>query len=174
MKYLNFKGSIIFILLLIPILSSAQTTWKSLNCNYNIEIPKGFTKTSSVIGVNVDFKAINGNSSIVVVVTTIPFEYSSYSIWDIMGDLTTFETEWELGANEHMINPQFLKFGKTTMSNLPTFWYDYTTDQPKLYSKIYQAKKGDKLFTITLTCPNVDYNLYSPIWIRFKNSINIY
>lgn len=163
---------ITILLLLFPIFCFSQTNWQSTRYNYSIEIPTGFSQTSA-IGSNVDFKATKGLSSIVIVVKSIPAEYSSYTIWDMLGDLETFGAEWELGAKEYMDNPQFLKYGKTNLSNLETFWYDYTTDNPKLYSKNYQTKKGNKLYTITLTCPNSEYNYYSSIWFRFKDKMKI-
>lgn len=163
----------IFILaLLLSTTCFSQTKWNSKKYHYSIEIPKGFL-VNTPVGSNIDFKATKGLSSIIVVVTTIPNEYSSYTIWDIFGELTTFGAEWELGANEYMKNPKFLKYGKTTLSNLETFWFDYTRDEPKLYSKNYQTKKGDKLYTVTLTCPNNRHNFYSPIWFRFKNKMKI-
>lgn len=91
----------------------------------------------------------------------------------MLGDLETFGAEWELGAKEYMDNPQFLKYGKTTLSSLETFWFDYTTDNPNLYSKNYQTKKGNKLYTITLTCPNSEYSYNSSIWFRFKDKMKI-
>ena len=158
--------------LILPSICFSQTKWNSKKYNYNIEIPQGFSE-SSTVGSNVDFKATKGLSSIVVVVKTIPNEYSSYTIWDMLGNLETFGAEWELGAKEYMDNPKFLKYGKTNLSNLETFWYDYTTDNPKLYSKNYQTKKGNKLYTITLTCPNSEYSYYSSIWFRFKDKMKI-
>lgn len=164
--------TILFSMLLIPIFCFSQTNWKSTKYNYSIEIPQGFSSTSAV-GSNVDFKATKGFSSVVIVVKTIPQEYSSYTLWDLLGDLETFGDEWELGAKEYMDNPRFLKYGKTTLSKLQTFWYDYTTDNPKLYSKNYQTKKGNKLYTITLTCPKNEYSYYSSIWFRFKDKMKI-
>jgi hypothetical protein len=91
----------------------------------------------------------------------------------MLGNLETFGADWELGAKEYMDNPKFLKYGKTNLSNLETFWYDYTTDNPKLYSKNYQIKKGNKLYTFTLTCKIKDYNNNSSIWYRFKEQIRL-
>jgi hypothetical protein len=167
------KGTkLLLFTLLVPLIGLSQTKWNSKKYNYNIEIPQGFSE-STAVGSNVDFKATKGLSSIVVVIKTIPNEYSSYTIWDMLGDLETFGADWELGAKEYMDNPQFLKYGKTILSNLETFWYDYTTDNPKLYSKNYQTKKENKLYTITLTCPNSEYSYYSSIWFRFKDKMKI-
>lgn len=163
---------VLFLVLLNPIFCFTQTNWKSTRYNYTIEVPQGFLPTSAV-GSNVDFKATKGLSSLVIVVKIIPQEYVSYSIWDMLGDLETFGEEWESGAKEYMDNPKFIKYGKTTLSNLETFWYDYTTDNPALYSKNYQTKKGNKLYTITLTCPKGEYNYYSSVWFRFKDKMRI-
>ena len=84
----------------------------------------------------------------------------------------TFGPEWESGAKEYMNNPKFLKHGKTTLGNLETFWFDYSTSNPQLYSKNYQTKKGARLYTITLTCPENEYTYYSSIWFRFKDKFN--
>jgi hypothetical protein len=152
---------------------SSPVIWNSSQYNYSIEIPEGFTKTQP-IGSNADFKAINGINSIVIVVKTIPQEYAVYSIWEVFGDLNTYGAEWEDGAKEYMNSPKFIKYGKTTLSSLETLWYDYTTENPKLYSKTYQTKKGNKLYTITLTCNDGDYNYYSSVWYRFKDKMKIY
>lgn len=155
---------------LITLVGFSQTTWKSTNYGYSIEIPRGYSKFQS-IGSNVDFKANNGLNSIVVVVNSLPLEYSQATIWDMMGDLSTYGAEWEYGAKEHMNNPKFLKYGKTTIDGLQSLWYDYTTVNPHLYSKTYQVKKGTKLYTITLTCEYENYNNNSSIWYRFKDKI---
>ena len=150
----------------------SQTSWHSSNYDYSIEIPRGFTKTTP-INQNVDFKAEDERSSIVVVVKALPAEYSQYSIWEIMGDLETFGDEWEYGAMEYMNNPKFLKYGKTKIDGQDAFWYDYTTDSPKMYSKVYQTQKGKYIYTFTLTSPSNQYNTFSPIWFRFKEKIKI-
>jgi len=148
----------------------SQSQWTSPNYGYTIEVPKDFRQTNAV-SQNVDFKAVKGKSSIVVIVNTLPVEYAAYNIWEILGDLETFGAEWELGAMEYMNNPKFLKYGKTKIDDIDTFWYDYTTDFPKLYSKTYQTQKGRIVYTITLTSPSEDYNMYSSVWFRFKNNI---
>ncbi len=158
--------------MMLPSFLAAQTIWKSTSYSYSIEIPANFTKSKSV-GANVDFKANDGNNSIVIVVKTIPNEYVNYSIWDILGDLTTFGSEWEIEASEYLNKPKFIKYGKTNLSGLETFWYDYTTENPKLYSKNYQTKKGNKLYTITLTCESSMFNSYSAVWLRFKEKMKI-
>ena len=61
--------------ILISIFGNAQTNWKSPKYGYSIEIPKNFTRTTNIIGSNVDFKAENGKSSVVIVVKTIPKEF---------------------------------------------------------------------------------------------------
>lgn len=166
-----------FLLLLIlffsvPKQNFSQSIYHSLSYGYEIEIPQGFTETIP-IGQNVDFKAENGSSSIVVVVKALPAEYAQYSIWEIMGDLETYGEEWEYGAREYMNNPQFLKYGKTQIDGQDALWYDYTTDSPKMYSKVYQTQKGKYIYTFTLTSLADNYNTFSPIWFRFKNVIKI-
>jgi len=152
--------------------SYSQSQWTSPNYGYTIEVPKDFEQTNAV-GQNVDFKAVKGKSSIVVIVNTLPVEYAAYNIWEILGDLETFGGEWQSGAREYMNNPQFLKYGKTKIDGQDTFWYDYTTDSPKMYSKTYQAQKGRIVYTFTLTSPSEDYNMDSPVWFRFKNNIEL-
>lgn len=161
-----------FILMSYASITFAQTKWNSPNYGYSIEIPSGFSKTSS-IGNNVDFKAVKGSNSIVIVMKTIPNEYASYSIWELMGNLETFGSDWENGAREYMNNPKFLKYGKTKIDNYDAFWYDYTTENPKLYSKTYQIQKGNKIYTITLTSEFDEYNSYSAVWYRFKEQIKL-
>jgi len=163
---------ILLLLLLTPIFCFSQTNWESTRYNYSIEIPRGFSPTSAV-GSNVDFKATKGLSSVVIVVKKIPQEYASYSIWDMIGDLETFGEEWESGAKEYIDNPRFLKYGKTSLSNLETFWYDYTSDNPTLHYKCYQTIKGNIFYTITLTCPKGEYNNFSSVWFRFKEKMKI-
>ncbi|MFV8354371.1 hypothetical protein [Flavobacterium sp. XS2P14] len=164
---------IITILFLISYINfNAQTIWKSSKYNYTIEIPKSFTKSIS-IGANVDFKANNGINSIVIVVTSIPTNYSSVAIWDILGDLKQYQTEWETSQREILNNPKMIKYGKTTIQGLDTFWYDFTTDDNILYSKTYQIKKNNRIYTITLSCSVKDYNEYSSIWFRFKDKLII-
>lgn len=148
----------------------AQSEWRSSNYNYSLEIPKGFTETAS-IGQNVDFKAGNGENSIVVVIKDLPKEYKGYNIWEIMGDLSTYEAEWEAGANEYLENPDLLKYGKTQIDGEDCFWYDYTVSDPPSYSKVYQIQKNGKIFTFTLTSSFLSRHSYTAIWYRFKNKI---
>jgi hypothetical protein len=169
---MKMKTLIILFVILSTSFSFSQTRWYSDLYDYSIEIPNGYNK-SKIVSSNVDFKANNGLNSIVIVVKSISTEYTNYTIWDMLGNLETFGADWELGAKEYMDNPKFLKYGKTNLSNLETFWYDYTTDNPKLYSKNYQIKKGNKLYTITLTCKFKDYNNNSSIWYRFKEQISL-
>ena len=159
-------------MILVSTICFSQSKWESKKYDYTIEIPNGFIENTPY-GTNVDFKAVNGASSIVIVIKTIPNNYSSYTLWDLLGNLDTFGAEWELGAKEYMRNPKFIKYGKTALSGLDSFWFDYTTDSPKLYSKNYQTKKGNKIYTITLTCPIEKYNYFSSIWYKFKNSIKL-
>ena len=148
----------------------SQTSWQSSNYDYTIEIPQGFTETTP-IGQNVDFKAEKGSSSVVVVVKTLPAEYAQYSIWEIIGNLETYGDEWEYGAREYMNDPEFLKYGKTKIDGEDAFWYDYRTDSPKMYSKVYQTQKSGNIYTFTLTSLADRYNSFSPTWFRFKEQI---
>lgn len=176
------KNNILTILLFCPLFIFGQNQWTSARHNYSIEIPTGFVQQSNRIGSNVDFKAVKGSASIVIVVKTLPSELSGFTIWQTLGDLSTFGREWEMGAREYFNNPRFLKYGKTVLSGYDTFWYDYTTDFRhdyitdilKLHTKNYQVKKGNKIYTITLTCNYADYNHYSAIWYRFKDKIRLY
>ncbi|MDT0685571.1 hypothetical protein [Autumnicola psychrophila] len=168
----NFLKSFVVVVGLFISQASAQSIWSSSTQAYSIEVPKGFKKTTA-IGQNVDFKAENGSSSIIVVVKALPAEYAQYSIWEIMGDLNTYGDEWEYGAREYMNNPQFLKYGKTKVDGHDAFWYNYTTDSPKMYSKVYQTQKGRYTFTFTLTSHLNQYNSFSPIWFRFKENIQL-
>lgn len=151
---------------------NAQKKWTSPDHGYVIEVPQGFENTYAV-GKNVDFKATDGSSSIVVVVSSLPKEYLHYNIWEIMGDLTTYEAEWEKGAREYFDTPDFLKYGKSEIGGQDTFWYDYTTANPKSYSKVYQFQKKAKIYTITLTCPYGSRNYYAPVWYRFKSEVKL-
>lgn len=164
--------SLILFLVLIPINLISQTEWTSRNFNYTIEIPQGFERTKAV-GANVDFKATKGSASIVININRLPTEYIAYSIWNLLGDLNTFPAEWEQGAREYMNNPLFIKSGKTKVDDISAFWYDYTTSNPDAYSKVYQFKKDNKLFTITLTNPGRNQNSYSAIWLRVKERIRL-
>jgi hypothetical protein len=164
---------IFFILLLFYNFSLSQTNWKSSKYNYSIEIPSGFHKINNTVGTNVDFKAIDGENSIVVVVKSLPLEASKYSIWDIFGDLESYGSGWEEGAREFLNNPKFLKYGKTKISGLETFWYDYSSESPSLFYKTYQFKKNNILYTITLTCSYSNISEFSATWFRFKNSVKI-
>lgn len=164
------KNAIPLIFLLFCLTSFGQTNWKSKKYGYSIEIPSGFSISESV-GANVDFKANKGKNSVVIVIKTILKQFEKNTIWDILGNIETFGNEWEIGAKEYLNNPKFIKCGKTTINNLQTFWYDYTTENPKFYSKTYQAKKGNLLYTITLTCEYSEFNDYAPVWFRFKEKI---
>ncbi len=150
----------------------AQTSWKSNKYLYSIEIPKGFTKTSAM-GDNVDFKANNGINSIVIVVTKLPNQYKENSIFELLGNIEEFGKDWEKGAKEYMNNPKFIKSGKTIINSKQTYWYDYTTENPLLYSKTYQTKNGVLLYTITLTSLLSDYNYFQPTWYKFKEKLKI-
>lgn len=162
---------LVFVLAFVNIIK-AQSHWESPIYGYQIEVPNGFERTEA-IGVNVDFKAVNGVNSIVIVIKTIPADYAKYSIWELLGDLKTFGSDWQNGAQEYMNNPKFLKYGKTIVDDNEAFWYDYITDNPMLYSKVYQTQKGNKLYTVTLTCKKESYNYFSPIWYRFKELIKL-
>ena len=168
------KNNILTILLFCPLFIFGQNQWTSARHNYSIEIPTGFVQQSNTVGSNVDFKAVKGTASVVIVVKTLPYELSRFTIWETLGDLSTYGREWEMGAREYFNNPRFLKYGKTVLSGYDSFWYDYTTDSPKRHTKTYQIKKGDKIYTITLTCNYADYNHYSAIWYRFKDKIRLY
>lgn len=166
------KISFILFSLVYGITSYSQTYWESQSYHYKLEIPSGFTQ-SSTIGKNVDFKATNGINSIVIVVTKLSSDYKNSSIWSLIGDISTFGADWENGAKEYMTNPKFIKSGKTEIDNLETFWYDYQTDSPSLYSKTYQSKSGLLLYTITLSCKTNEQTNYSAVWFRVKESIEL-
>ena len=166
------KKIILLLLVMIFNFSFAQTNWKSPKYGYSIEIPKNFIQTTNIIGSNVDFKAENSKSSVVIVVKTLPKEIVQYSIWEMLGDLDSYAKEWENGAIEYFDNPKVIKYGKTTINGLQTFWLDYTTSEG-LYSKNYSVKKGNRIYTITLSNPNQSNSYYSSIWHRFKNSIKL-
>lgn len=164
---------LIFLLLILYFnFSFSQTNWKSPKYGYSIEIPKNFVRTTDIIGSNVDFKAENGKSSVVIVVKQIPKEIAQYSIWEILGDLDDYAKEWENGAREYFENPKVIKYGKTTINGLQTFWLDYTTSDG-LHSKNYSIKKGNRIYTITLSNNYQSNSYYSSIWFRFKNSIKL-
>jgi hypothetical protein len=166
-------GSKLFIILNLIFASvtlNAQEKWVSSTNGYTLEIPEGFSLQLAA-GKNVDFKAGKGNSSIVIVVKTLPKEYNHLDIWQIMGDLSTYETEWEKGAREYLDTPDFLKYGKGEINGHDTFWYDYTTANPKSYSKVYQLQKAGKIFTYTLTSSYESRHASAPVWYRFKNEI---
>ena len=162
---------LVIIALLISFNTTSQTIWKSPKYGYSIEVPKGFVK-SKAKGANVDYRANRGVNSIVIVVKTLPSQFVNATIWDMLGDLKTFGSRIEEGAKEFMQNPRFIKSGKTTLCGVDAFWYDYEHENI-LYSKVYQTKKGNKLYTITLSCNISDYNQYAPIWYRFKDKIKI-
>lgn len=164
---------ICFVILLFYNFSLSQTIWKSSKYNYSIEIPSGFNIIHNTVGANVDLKAIDGENSIVVVIKSLPLEVSKYSIWNIFGDLKSYGSEWEKDAREFFNNPKFLKYGKTKISGLETFWYDYSAESPNLYYKTYQLKKSNILYTITLTCSYSNVSKFSATWFRFKNNVKI-
>lgn len=138
--------------------------------DYYIEIPQSFTKESTT-GLNVDMKVSDKNgASIIVVLINFPVEYSRYSIWDILGNLDSYMKEFEEDGNEYMTNPRVLKYGKTTMGGMDTFWYDHTISNPYTYFKTYQTKRGRIVYTITFACPYSSIDNYSSIWFRVKNS----
>ena len=158
--------------LFLSIFLNAQIHWKSPKYGYSIEIPKKFKRTTDIVGKNVDFKVEYGRSSVVIVVKTLSRDMAQYSIWDILGDLDSYTQEWEYGASEYFDNPKVIKYGKTTINGLQTFWLDYTTSDG-LYSKNYSVKKGNRIYTITLSNPKQLNSKYSSIWYRFKNSIRL-
>lgn len=169
---ITMKASLTLIIsLLLCCYATSQTTWKSPKYGYSIEVPKGFIRTNAK-GLDIDFRANKGINSIVIVVKTLPSQFLNATIWDMLGDLRTFGSRIEEGAKEFMQNPRFIKSGKTTLCGVDAFWYDYEHENI-LYSKVYQAKKNNKLYTITLSSSISNYNQYAPIWYRFKDKINI-
>ena len=108
----------LFLFLFFPFFCFSQSIWKSTKYGYIIEIPKDFKRTTNLVGKNIDFKAENGQSSIVVVVTIIPKEYKNYSIWEMLGNLDDYTKEWEEGAKEYFDNPRVVKYGKTSITGL--------------------------------------------------------
>ncbi|AEK22704.1 hypothetical protein [Capnocytophaga canimorsus] len=166
------KKNLTTLFLLFHFLCFSQVQWKSKKYNYSLEIPQGFS-IATAIGPNIDFKATKGGASAIVIVKEMPQEYTSHSIWDMLGDLETFDEEQESILSEYMDNPKFLKYGRTIISGFDAFWYDYTVDNPSTYHKTYLIKKGNKSYTITLSCLKDDFNYYSAIWYRFKNKFKI-
>lgn len=170
----------IFLLLILFIFSNqtfsqsadAQNIWKSTKYKYQVEIPKGF-KIAPATGVNIDFKAVKNNSSIVIVVKKLPQEAGNLTIWQILGDLDEYAVYFQAGAQEHFNTPKVIKYGKTKINNLDAFWLDYTTDNGINYYKNYFLKKGNYSFTITFFSDVNDWNTYSTTWFRFKEQIKL-
>lgn len=162
----------LFLTLSFSLSASGQTKWTSPTFHYSIEIPEGFHRTSAISN-NVDFKATKGSSSIVVLIKALPQEYDTFTLWEMMGDLESYGADWEMGAREYMNDPKFLKYGTTSIDGKDTFWFDYTTESPKMYSKTYQTLNKRNVITFTLTSPTGQDNLYSSIWFRFKENIHL-
>lgn len=160
------------ILLIFCNISFSQTLWKSNKYGYTVEIPKGFS-TAAAIGANVDFKAVKDGNSIVIVVRKLPDEVRNVSVWEIFGNLDDYVLEWQAGSKEHFNNPKVVKYGKTKIQNLDSFWMDYTTDNGVYYYKSYSLKKGNLFFAITFFSTSRDWNYYSPQWFRFKEQIKV-
>jgi hypothetical protein len=153
--------------------ASFELYYESSKFSYSVEIPRGFIPMEKN-GANVDLHYEDDHGgSIVIVVKEIPLQYSKYNLWDLVGDIETFGSDWEAGAKEHMTNPRFIKCGKTEINGIETLWYDHSTDVPYSYSKNYQLKKGNLLYTITLSSEYDNYTAYSKIWLRFKDKIRI-
>ena len=160
-------------LLLLSNFITAQTNWKSIKYNYQVEIPKGFT-IKQATGANVDFKVDdNAGNSIVIVVKKIPSEYKNQTIYQVLGDLEDYVNYWKQGANEIFNTPKLIKHGKTKIKNYDAFWIDYTTDNDKYYYKNYSIKKADLVFAITFCSTKADWNYYSAIWFRFKEQMKL-
>lgn len=148
-----------------------QSKWKSINFGYEIEIPKSFKKTNEIIRQNIDFKAVHDKSSVVIIVTSVPKEFINYSLYNMLGNLDEYSAQWELGAKDFFNNPKVIKYGKTTIDSKDAFWLDYISEGDNLYSKTFTVKKGNKIYTITLSNPKNQNSEYSTIWQRFKNSV---
>lgn len=166
------RTNLFFVSLLLPVLCFAQTRWESVRYDYSVEIPKDY-KLQTSISANADFTVSNGKATIAIVVKTIPDEYASYSIWEILGDLETFGEDWEAGAIEFMDSPKFIKCGKTLINEKEAFWFDNTLRRGTICSKNYQIKKGAEMYSITMTCRAEDYEYNKVFWLRFKNKIRI-
>lgn len=152
----------------------SQSNWKSSQYNYSIEIPKNFANVSNdAVGANVDFKAVKGNSSIVIVVKKIPHEFKDDSIWEILGDLESFSNSMIEGLKEYMPNPRLIKYGKTTIDEYDSFWLDYTVESPDTYMKSYSFVRNGYLFNITLSCLLSTKSHHESIWYRFKTKIKL-
>lgn len=162
----------LFYILLFYNFSFCQTNWKSIKYNYQVEIPKGF-KIKEATGVNVDFKAVKNNSSVVIVVKKLPQESRNLDIWQILGDLDEYAIYFQAGAQEHFNTPKVIKYGKTKINNLDAYWIDYTTDNGIYYYKNYFLKKGNYSFTITFFSDINNWNYYSATWFRFKEQIKL-
>jgi hypothetical protein len=82
------KNVVLLVMFFAPLLSYAQENWTSPK-GYTIEVPRGFIKKEAV-GANVDFKAVEGDNSVVIVVRNLPSDYYSATIWELVGDLEAF------------------------------------------------------------------------------------
>lgn len=167
------KNQYLLFLLLFSNLLIAQKNWKSIEYNYQVEIPQDF-KIIKATGKNIDFKAGDkfGNS-VIIVVKELSTEYKNQSLFQILGNLEDYTEYWKQQANETFNTPKLIKYGKTKINVYDAFWFDYTTDNDKYYYKNYSIKKGNLIFAVTFFSTKEDWNYYSAIWFRFKEQMKI-
>lgn len=154
--------------------------WTSSKYHYTVEIPKGY-EIVPVTGLNVDFKVENNYGSIVIVVKSFPPELqhvvNGKTIFDMIGDLKSYEIEYIEGAHEFLSDPIFVKSGKSTVGGIPAYWMDFTTNDNAgnmtIYNKMYQFMSSSILYTISFACDQTELANYQPVWYRFINSFNL-
>jgi len=156
--------------------------WTSSKYHYTVEIPKGYEIVPAT-GLNVDFKVENNYGAIVIVVKSFPPELqhvvNGKTVFDMIGDLKSYETEYIEGAHEFLSNPIFVKSGKTTVGGILAYWMDFTTNDTAgnmtitIYNKMYQFMSSSILYTISFTCDQTELTDYQPVWYRFINSFNL-
>ncbi len=154
--------------------------WTSSKYHYTVEMPKGY-EIVPANGLNVDFKVENNYGSIVIVVKSFPPELqhvvNGKTIFDMIGDLKSYEIEYIEGAHEFLSDPIFVKSGKSTVGGIPAYWMDFTTNDNAgnmtIYNKMYQFMSSSILYTISFACDQTELANYQPVWYRFINSFNL-
>ncbi len=171
MKKRSFSLLVLFILFSVS--GFGQTLWVNDNYGYSVEIPKEYEQVEKT-GKNVDLSISNGLEKIVIVVKTIPKEYASYSLWDLLGDIDTYAKDFENGSKEFATSFTAINYGKTFIGGLDAFWMTAKIDNSPIYQKTYQIKKEHLIFSITMSCNERRAKDVSKCWLRFKNTIGFY